>query len=134
MTDISISLAGRTFPIGDLTLRQARDLRLGDAGTPLVQGSPDFWKNLYDLCIKTIAVAIRENSPEVTEDELWKLPATEEEMARARRMILEHAGFRSPEPTIAQLRSDIAAKKNELADLEATLLQREGKAKITGEE
>jgi hypothetical protein len=133
MADITIKLAGKEFKIGGLTIRQARDLRIGDA-TIVPKGIDGaFWTDLYDLCVKTVAIAIRETHPDVTEDELWKMKATEEEFAAARREILIHAGFRAAEPTIAELRSQVTTLKMELEQLEKTLTQREAKAKETGE-
>jgi N-methylhydantoinase B/oxoprolinase/acetone carboxylase alpha subunit len=132
MADITITLGDKEFKISPLTIRQSLDLRIGDATVPKDDGTGG-WTNTYDACIKTIAVAIREAHPEVTEDELWKIKTTENEIAAARKAILVHAGFRAPEPTIAELRAKVAAMKIELADLEKTLAERESKAKVTGE-
>lgn len=131
MADITITLAGKEYKIGGLTIRQARDLRIGDA-TILKDTSSAGWT--HEICINTIAIAIRENHPDVKEDDLWNLQTTEDEITDARKAILIHAGFRKPEPTIAELRSTVAAKKIELEELEKTLAQREAKAKETGEE
>ena len=133
MADLVIKLGEKEFKVDGLTIRQSRDLRIGDA---TILGKDDGlggWSNVYDISIKTIAVAIRESHPDVTEEDLWKLHTTEEEIATARKAILVHAGFRQPEPTIAELRANVAAMKIDLAELEKTLAQRELKAKETGE-
>lgn len=133
MADIKIKLAGQEFTISPLTIRQCRDLRIGDTTTVQPAQGVGIWTNIYELSIKTIAIAISKNHPEVTEEKLWELETTENEIVEARRQILIHAGFRAPEPTIAELRAMVASMKNELADLEKTLAQREEKAKTTGE-
>lgn len=97
MSDITIKLGEKEFSIGPFTLRQSRDLRVSDASMPPDDGAGG-WNNVYDICIKTIAIAIREAYPTVTEDDLWKLSTSEEEIAEARRQILVHAGFRAPGP------------------------------------
>jgi hypothetical protein len=130
MADITITLAGQEYKIGGLTIRQARDLRVGDE--TIAKDAAPGW--VYELCIKTIAVAIRETHPEIKEEDLWNMQTTEDEIADARNAILIHAGFRKGEKTIAQLRATLAAKKIELDELEKTLAQREAKAKETGEE
>jgi hypothetical protein len=132
--DTTFTLAGITFTIGALTLRQSCDLRIGDDVLPPQIESAKFWAALYSLCIKTIAIAVRESSPETTEEVLWKLTASEEEMAAARKKILIHAGFMKADPTVAELRAQVAASKIELEQLQKTLEDREAKAKITGEE
>ena len=132
MADLTIKLADKEFKIGGLTIRQARDLRVGDASLPKDDGAGG-WSNVYELAVKTILVAIREKHPQVTEEDLWNLPANENEMYEARKAILIHAGFRSPDPTIAELRAKVAAMKIDLAELEKSLAQRESKAKETGE-
>jgi hypothetical protein len=132
MADIKIPFGGREFNIGVLTIRQSMDLRIGDASLPKDDGA-DGWRNSYDISIKTIAIAIRDTHPEVTEEDLWKMTATENEMGEARKAILVHAGFRAPEQSIAEMRATVALKKIELEDLEKNLAQRESKAKETGE-
>jgi hypothetical protein len=132
MAEIKIKLADKEFTIGSLTIRQSRDLRIGDATLPKDDGAGG-WITVYDISIKTIFIAIREAHPTVTEEDLWKIQCTEEEMAAARKAILVHAGFRAPEPSIAELRATVASMKIELADLEKTLAEREAKAKVTGE-
>lgn len=134
MADITIKLGEKKFNISSLTIRQSRDLRIGDATIVQPNDGAGIWTNVYDLCIKTIAVAIRESHPEVTEEDLWKIHTTENELAEARRAILVHAGFRAQEPSIAELRANVAKMKIELKELEETLEQRESKAKVTGEE
>lgn len=129
---MKISLAGKEFEISHLTVRQSRDLRIGD-----IQASPDDgaggWKTLYDSCIAKIATAVREANPEVTEEALWQMPLDENEMLEATRAIMVFAGFKTAEPSIAELRATVVAKKAELATLEQTLAAREEKAKVTGE-
>jgi hypothetical protein len=129
----TIKLGGQEFTISPLTVGQSRDLRIGDATIPPDDGAGG-WNNIYEVCIRTIAIAIRESHPEVTEEALWKLPASENEIAEARKAILVFAGFRSPEPSIAELRSIVGAKKAELEALQQTLAAREERAKVTGEE
>lgn len=132
MADITIKLGKEEFKIGGLTIRQSRDLRIGDAQIPADDGAGG-WSNVYDISIKTIAIAISETHPEVTEDMLWKIQSSEEEMATARKAILVHAGFRKPESSIAELRAEVASTKIQLDTLEKTLAEREEKAKVTGE-
>lgn len=132
MADVTIKLGEKEFTIASLTIRQSRDLRIGD-NTPQKDDGSAGWMNLYELCVKTIFIAVSAANPELKEEDLWNLSATEDEMAKARKAILIHAGFRSPEPTIAELRASVAAMKIELEGLEKTLAEREEKAKITGE-
>jgi hypothetical protein len=132
MADVTIKLGAKEFKINSLTIRQSRDLRVGD-NTPAKDDGVGGWMSLYELCMKTIFIAVSADNPELKEEDLWSLPATEDEMAEARKAILIHAGFRSPDPTIAELRATVAAKKIELEALEKTLAEREEKAKITGE-
>jgi hypothetical protein len=132
MADITIKLADREFKISGLTIRQSCDLRIGEAKLPDDDGAKG-WANLYDLSIRTIAIAINEHHPDITEDELWKMRFSEKELTEARKAIAIHSGFRSPDPTIAELRATIAAKKIELTEMEKTLKDREDKAKVTGE-
>ena len=122
---VKIKLGEREFEIGGLTIRQCRDLRIGDATALAKDDGVGGWTNVYDVCIKTIAIAIHDSHPDVTEEDLWKLRATEDEIGVARKAILIKAGFRPPEPTIAEMRSTLAAKKNELAQLEKSLAERE---------
>lgn len=133
MPKLTISMGGKTLEISQLTIRQMRDLRVGDVVLP-TEGEPKvFWDELYDLCVRTIAVAVREAHSDLTEEALWKLPATEDELGRARREILLFAGLRAPDPTIAELRATIISKEKELEALRKTLAEREEKAKLTGE-
>ena len=128
---MKISFAGREFEISHLTIRQSRDLRIGDVQAP--DDGAGGWKTLYDSCIAKIATAIREAHPEVTEAALWQMPIEENEMLEAVRSILVFAGFKTAEPSIAELRATVIAKKAELETLQQTLAAREEKAKVTGE-
>ncbi|HEX3948213.1 MAG TPA: hypothetical protein VHW95_00015 [Steroidobacteraceae bacterium] len=111
MSDINVKLGEKEFKIGPLTIRQQRDLRVSDATVPKDDGAGG-WTNIYDLCIKTIAIAIREDHPGMSEEDLWKLQTSEEQIAEARSQILVHAGFRTPDhPTIAEPRATVAAEQ-----------------------
>jgi hypothetical protein len=129
---VSITLGGKEFQISRLTIRQSRDLRIGDAET-LPDDGVGGWTVLYDSCMRKISVATRASQPPVTEEELWQLQATEAEMLEACRKILVFAGFKEADQTIAELRAMVAAKKKELSALEQRLADREEKAKQTGE-
>jgi hypothetical protein len=134
MPDITIKLGPEEFKIsGLLTVRQSRDLRIGDYVAANADDGVGGWNNVYDTCIKTIAVAIREAYPDVKEEDLWNMRVSEDELGEARRAILQHAGFQKPEPTIAQLRSDVITKEKELEEIKKSLAARELKAKETGE-
>src|SRR5579862_8676887 len=125
MPNLTITIAGQPFEVSQLTIRQLRDLRVGDTALGSVEDPKVFWGDLYDLCVRTIAIAVRETHPAVTEESLWKLPVTEDELAKARREILVFAGLRPPEPTIAELRASVVSKERELEALRKTLAERE---------
>lgn len=110
---VKVRLGDREFEIDGLTIRQCRDLRIGDATLMQRDDGAGGWSNVYDLAIKTISCATG-----VPEEELWKLSATEDQIAAARKAILKKAGFVTQEPTIAELRASVVAKKNEIAELE----------------
>lgn len=130
---VTITLGGREFTISQLTIRQSRDLRIGDAQAVMTDGAAESWISLYGSCISKIAVATRSSQPSITEEELWNLQSSEAEMLDATRKIMVFAGFKEAEPTIAELRATVIAKKKELELLEQRLTDREIKAKQTGE-
>jgi len=132
-TTLSINVGGRTFEIRRLTIRQLRDLRAGEIVASPEEDIKSFWGKIYDVCIKTILIGARASDPTLTEESLWELPATEDELTKARSEILLFAGLRKPEPTIAQLRATVVEKRKELEQLERTLAEREAKAKLSGE-
>jgi hypothetical protein len=142
MSDTTIKLGEKEFKISPLTIRQSRDMRIGSAELKRLPGG-EGWASSYDVNIELIAIAIREDHPEVTKQQLWELRFTEKELGAAGDAILIHAGFASSDPTIAELRAKVTSlkkdvdflekSKTELADLERTLAVREEKAKVTGE-
>lgn len=133
MATLTITLGSKSLEVSQLTIRQLRDLRVGDIAALPTEVPSVFWDELYDICVKTVAVAVRETAPDLTEEEIWKLPGIESELMKARTDILVFAGMRLPEPTIAELRATIIAKEREVVDLKKTLGEREAKAKVTGE-
>jgi hypothetical protein len=92
MTDITVTLAGTPYTIGQLTLGQLRDLSVGVV-LPDGPDPQDTVRRSFDRSVSIIAVAVGEANPELTPAALYKMKITRAEMRDAFDAILRFAGM-----------------------------------------
>src|SRR5262249_45357433 len=92
MSDLSITLAGKSSTLQQLPLKQLRDLSIG-VTLPDVPDPQEVIRRSYDRAVAIMATALSKAAPELTSDVIYDMTITREEMRKATDAILEFAGL-----------------------------------------
>lgn len=91
---LTITLAGASFTVRRLTLRQMRDLQIGSAqALSAPEGVADRIALAYDADIGIIVCALSRDNPDVTAEALYDMETTRQEIGAAAVEILKFSGL-----------------------------------------
>ncbi len=90
---VAIELAGETYSVKRLTLRQSRALNIGVTRDRQDSGVNSF----IDMAVEIIAVALSRDYPEMTADAILDSQITPNEIVAASNMIMDFSGFKKKE-------------------------------------
>lgn len=91
---ITVALGGRYFAVRPLTLRQLRDVGVRVAGVAdLPADAAARERRAYDQMVEIVSVALRRDSPDMTEDAIYDMEIGLAELQAAHRAILRHSGL-----------------------------------------
>lgn len=93
MADITITLAGKDYTVGELRLRALRDIHTAALIENMPEDPQEDVRRFYDRTAGVIAAALRCDHPEMTLDAVLDLAVTRDELIAANNRILQHAGL-----------------------------------------